>query len=253
MNYLIALLLLSLPSTAMAASSDWLETKGAKMRLIARDMGEGRIEGAFQIALEDGWKTYWKVPGSSGVPPHITFATDPFGSTLGGGTETVIHYPIPTAFSDGSGWAAGYKSDVVFPVDITGAGGEVDTLYASGLVGICADICIPVQFNLRVDLAGSAQSNAEEQRIFTDARARLPKSGSFDLVVTSIEQAPGTATVTVPRGASTAFWFDLQQGAPVEADRVDNGTAIFRLSQAALSAKSALVVAGGEGAIVTLP
>ncbi len=173
MRYIVALLFLSLPSTAIAASSEWFETTGAKLRLIARDIGGGRVEAAFQIALDDGWKTYWKVPGSSGVPPQIALAIDPFGTPLSADTTVEIHYPVPIAFSDGVGWAAGYKQDVAFPIDVGGAH-DLDTLYASGLIGICADICIPVQFNLNVALDGSAQSNAEEQRILTEARMRLP-------------------------------------------------------------------------------
>ena len=252
MRYIAALLLALLPWTALAASSDWLETSGAKLRLIARDMGQGQIEAAFQIVLDDGWKTYWKVPGSSGVPPHIVLATDPFGSLLPADSEINIQYPVPVAFSDGAGWAAGYKRDVTFPIDISGAG-DLGTLHASGLVGICSDICIPVQFNLKVELDGSAQSNADEQRILTDARAQLPGYGSADIAVAHVERSLNVATVTVPKAADTAFWFDLERGSPVKADRVNEGTAVFTLTPEALSANTALVVAGDDAAIVTLP
>ncbi len=252
MKYILAFLLIWLPPTAHSASSEWLATSGAKLRLVARDLGAGRIEAAFQIALEDGWKTYWKVPGSSGVPPHIVFAIDPFGSALPAGSQTTIHYPVPTAFSDGAGWAAGYKRDVAFPIDINGAG-SLKALHASGLVGICADICVPVQFNLKVDLDGSAQSNAEEQRIFADARARLPSVDPAEITVTSVDQESGIATVNLTSTATKAFWFDLDRGSPVEAEQVGNGTATFRLPPHAVAAQRALVVADDDGVIVTLP
>ncbi len=246
MKYLLAFMLVCFPAAAHSASSDWLETSGAKLRLIARDTGAGKVEAAFQISLENGWKTYWKVPGSSGVPPHIVFATDPFGTPLPAGADATIHYPVPTAFSDGAGWAAGYTSDVTFPIDIVNAG-TLTTLYGSGLVGICADICIPVQFNLSVDLNGSAQSNADEARIFAEARARLPTADHAVIDVANVDEATGTVGVTVPRTAKTAFWFDLAKGAPVEADHVENGRATFSLPPHAISAEKALIVVDDEG------
>lgn len=252
MKYLVALLLLCLPSNATAASSQWLEMPGAKLRFLAREAGGGRIEAAFQIVLEDGWKTYWKVPGSSGVPPQITISTDPFGSPLPAGSTVDILYPVPVAFADGAGWAAGYKSNVAFAIDIAGAGGP-DTLHASGLIGICADICIPVQFNLSVDMKGSAQSNLEEQRIFVQAKARLPKRAGEGLAVTDFDRSGRRVEVSVPATAQSAFWFDLERGSPIEAERVLGGTATFVLPEHALSARRALVVADDTGGIVTLP
>ncbi|MCH9747383.1 MAG: hypothetical protein K0U57_05090, partial [Alphaproteobacteria bacterium] len=33
------------------------------------DVSDGRRISAVQLTLEPGWKTYWRAPGSSGIPP----------------------------------------------------------------------------------------------------------------------------------------------------------------------------------------
>src|SRR5882724_3543347 len=55
----------------VAAASPWSAGLGAKMRLV-RGAPLGDRDGfgaAIEIALEPGFKTYWRMPGDSGVPP----------------------------------------------------------------------------------------------------------------------------------------------------------------------------------------
>ncbi|MEM9732538.1 MAG: hypothetical protein AAF903_03505 [Pseudomonadota bacterium] len=65
----IALALLA-TTAAHGASSQWFETEGAKIRLVGLPSADGKmIDAGLQIELEEGWKTYWKSPGASGLPP----------------------------------------------------------------------------------------------------------------------------------------------------------------------------------------
>src|SRR5689334_18069750 len=85
-----------------ADASPWDGGKSADLRL-----GAG-----VEIKLAPGWKTYWRYPGDSGVPPRFDFA----------GSENVksveILWPAPHRFSDESGITIGYKNDVIFPLRI---------------------------------------------------------------------------------------------------------------------------------------
>jgi DsbC/DsbD-like thiol-disulfide interchange protein len=64
---------------ALASSTDWFETQGGRIRLVTAGTpdAQGRIKGVLDIALDPGWKTYWRDPGDAGVPPQL----DVSGST----------------------------------------------------------------------------------------------------------------------------------------------------------------------------
>src|SRR5690242_4086254 len=64
---------------AIAADvSPWEADGQSAARLIsARAVNEsgGRMfRGGIEIRLKDGWKTYWRYPGDSGVPPVLDFS-----------------------------------------------------------------------------------------------------------------------------------------------------------------------------------
>src|SRR5204862_2777548 len=58
-------------------ASPWEGGPRAAVRLIAAGAtgdGAGRIlRGGIEIRLAPGWKTYWRYPGDSGVPPRFEF------------------------------------------------------------------------------------------------------------------------------------------------------------------------------------
>src|SRR5687767_7822730 len=61
-----------------ADASRWDNDQRSAARLIAARplLHHGRLEfrAAIQIRLEPGWKTYWRYPGDSGVPPTFDFS-----------------------------------------------------------------------------------------------------------------------------------------------------------------------------------
>ncbi len=68
------------------------------------------LRAGIEIKLQPGWKTYWRYPGDSGVPPQFDFA----GSENLASAEVL--YPAPHSFKDEAGTSIGYKETVVFPV-----------------------------------------------------------------------------------------------------------------------------------------
>lgn len=196
---LFALCLVATPTASLAASSDWYETEGARIRLLTTGApdAQGRLAGALQIELEPGWKTYWRDPGSSGVPPSIDVKATP---ALAG---AIISFPAPEWHDDASGVWAGYDEPVVLPIDFELRGtAPLDKLDAAVFLGVCQSICVPVQARLSLDPQGGA-GDAADAAVVSQAHAALPKPATKDLGAT-IESATAKQIVVRVDGAGTA-------------------------------------------------
>lgn len=95
---------------------------------------------ALHLTLAPGWKTYWRVPGDSGIPPEIDFT----------GSENVarvaLHWPRPTVYHGDGLDTVGYADQLVLPVEIwPTVDGDAVTLRGLASIGVCLDICIPVE------------------------------------------------------------------------------------------------------------
>jgi DsbC/DsbD-like thiol-disulfide interchange protein len=165
-----ALLVLS-GSFSLAGESEWLETDGGNIRLVTAPYMEGasKIRGVIDIQLTDGWKTYWRDPGSGGITPSI----DVSNTTLINGVD--IHFPVPTWVESKYGDYAGYIEPVQIPFTMELSSPAHDTeINARLMVGICAEICIPAfqDFTIQIEEAtGSTRASA----IVANAFAALPK------------------------------------------------------------------------------
>src|SRR5690554_476768 len=139
--------LLALISPAGAASSDWHETRGGAVRVITSGLSDeaGKLRGALQIRLDPGWKTYWRDPGKTGIPPQIEIR----GSELKG---TELFFPAPQRFEDPYGDWAGYGQSVTLPVVFETLTPETAPLVEADIfLGICETICVPVQASFLFD------------------------------------------------------------------------------------------------------
>src|SRR5262245_7202078 len=60
-----------------AESSPWVGDANTKVRLIAGGVDKTRtkaMRAGIEISLGPGWKTYWRYPGDSGLPPRFDFS-----------------------------------------------------------------------------------------------------------------------------------------------------------------------------------
>src|SRR4051812_19477491 len=55
-------------------ASPWLNDGHSAVRLLAGSRSGAVLLGGIAIQLEGGWKTYWRTPGDSGVPPRFDFS-----------------------------------------------------------------------------------------------------------------------------------------------------------------------------------
>jgi DsbC/DsbD-like thiol-disulfide interchange protein len=163
-----AAILALVPSAVAAEASAWDGDDRAAARLIAAGARDGTLRAGIEIRLAPGWKTYWRYPGDSGVPPRFDFS----------GSENVasarVLWPAPQHFSDAEGDSIGYKGNVVFPVHIRpNDAGKPVTLRLKLDYAACEKICLPLE--ARAALALSGRDGGEAARVAA-AEARVPRA-----------------------------------------------------------------------------
>jgi DsbC/DsbD-like thiol-disulfide interchange protein len=165
------------PGVARAQdASPWAKDTHSALRLLAGSRTGSVLMGGVEIQLQPGWKTYWRTPGDSGVPPRFDFSK----ST---NVESVTPlFPAPRKFDDGAGGVSfGYGKNVIFPLRIVPKNpNEPVQLRASIAYAVCEKLCLPVE--------------AEAELSFTSAASTLDS-----LVATALNKVPkpvGTSEAT---------------------------------------------------------
>lgn len=169
--------LIASTAIADASSSAWATTEGARLRLVTTGQpdADGNLHGALEVDLKHGWKTYWRDPGSSGVPPSFDLSATP-------GAEVVeIRYPAPQRFDDESGAWVGYKHSVVFPLTLKLQPGS--PLDAEIFIGVCETICVPFQAKLSLDPSNDP-ANADDEALVSSAVEASPKEATDTFMAT---------------------------------------------------------------------
>jgi DsbC/DsbD-like thiol-disulfide interchange protein len=156
-------------------ASEWDAQNHTAARLIAgsqvssQTMGsDGKVlRAGVEIKLDPGWKTYWRDPGDSGVPPKFDFS----------GSDNVksvtVLWPAPERFPDGAGGnSIGYLDHVILPLRIT----PQDAAKQSSLqlklgYDICGNMCVPVESELTLALNG----DGAEETMIEKAEIRVPR------------------------------------------------------------------------------
>ena len=108
-----------------------------------------------EIKLKEGWKTYWRYPGDSGVPPVLDFSKSENVKAV-----TVL-YPAPMRFPDGAGGnSIGYKDGVVLPLHVVPKdAGKPVTLDLKLDYAVCEKLCVPAEAKLELMLTGAENAN----------------------------------------------------------------------------------------------
>jgi len=173
--------LLAVPAAASASSSQWVESEGARIRLVTTGVPDaaGLLTGVLEILLQPGWKTYWRDPGDAGVPPSIDVSASP-GIEFAG-----FRFPPPVRIDDGTTVWAGYKHPVAFPVTFKLEPGVPPVVTADVFLGVCESICVPVQARLEVDPGGDPD-NADDALTVKAALDALPEPARPDFGVVPV-------------------------------------------------------------------
>jgi DsbC/DsbD-like thiol-disulfide interchange protein len=170
-----ALLLAMWALAASAAESPWIGATDSSVRLLGGQLeveGKGRLVAGLELRMDRGWKTYWRNPGDSGVPPSFDFAGS---KNL---KQAQVLYPAPHRFADAAGTAIGYDGEVVFPVLLEPERADVPVeLHVKASYGLCKDLCIPNEATLRLTLQPNTSAGTE-QLLLTHYLDLVPKGAA---------------------------------------------------------------------------
>lgn len=168
-------------SMAQADTGPWQGTGEVQLRLISATThhdGTSTLKAGLQVELADGWKIYWRSPGDAGLPPVLDFSA----------SAAVLHhkmdFPAPKRFTLFGLDTFGYGNEVVFPLTlnldqslITSSAKDVTLVAAfNGLV--CADLCIPVDEILTLQIPAGMASPSQHAFTLAKAEALVPSEGT---------------------------------------------------------------------------
>jgi DsbC/DsbD-like thiol-disulfide interchange protein len=180
-------------SPAFAGATPWQDiAPGVKARLISSDtVTGGRTLAGLELDMPQSTKTYWRVPGESGIPTQFDFS----GSQ--GLGEPAVAWPYPQIDRSQGYLDYVYYGHVVLPIALTPSGGT-PTLEAAVTLGVCSDLCVPAsaKFSLPLDFAApdSGQSIRLDQ---AEAQTPIPWDKPGD-PVGPVTATPGGLAIANP-------------------------------------------------------
>lgn len=176
----------SLP--AQAAGTDWTHVTGGAVRIIsAGPLENGVYKAGLEFSLDQGWHTYWRYAGETGVPPSLDF------SNSKNIDKVSVEYPAPRRYSDGFSTSIVYEDDVVLPILITPVRQDQPVeINASLFFGVCKDICVPGDAVFQMSLQPDAANDDLSKMLIDRDLALVPsKVSSESSGIVSIKREEG--------------------------------------------------------------
>ena len=95
---------------------------------------------AINIKLEEGWKTYWRVPGIGGIAPILNWEKSKNIKNIS------LIWPTPNIYNEYGLQTIGYKDELLLPIQIQPID-KKQPIHLSITIdfGICSDVCVPIQ------------------------------------------------------------------------------------------------------------
>lgn len=229
---LVCLLWLWLP-LSQAADSGWLraaDNQHASVRLRAQTENSGETRLLLDVALQKGWKTYWRSPGEGGIAPAIRWHQP---------VEATWRWPTPERFDVAGITTQGYHGDVSFPIILHGKVPE--RLDGVLTLSTCSNVCVLTDYPFSLDLTSS--TGGDFDYAYSRAMGTLPLSSGLTSSL-SARYAAGKLTVTAQRNAGwqePSLFIDGM-------DDVDFGKPAFSVRDGSLVATVPVTDSWGEAA-----
>jgi DsbC/DsbD-like thiol-disulfide interchange protein len=180
-------LLLPTPSSPAGAAdaSSWDGDVRSAVRLVS---GGDMLRAGIEIRLATGWKTYWRYPGDSGVPPVFDFSKSENVKSV------AILWPAPHRFTDDGGASIGYKGGVTLPLHVVAANPKRPvTLRLAVDYAICEKLCVPAKGAAKLDLA---RAPSPYDATLAAAEAQVPRQARLgeasSLGIGAVRREPGS-------------------------------------------------------------
>ncbi len=215
----VGALLISAPcfEAGAADASSWDGDARSAVRLVAGGVAGSSadvLRAGVEIRLAAGWKTYWRYPGDSGVPPAFDFSKSENVKSV------AVQWPAPHRFTDDGGTSIGYKVGVTLPLHVVPENPKRPVTLRLALdYAVCEKLCIPAKGAARVDLARQATpydgmiAAAEAQ---VPRPSRLGEASPFGIAAVRREAGGSHPRVVVDVMAPAAAPLDLIVEGPTE-------------------------------------
>ncbi|MFI4975759.1 MAG: protein-disulfide reductase DsbD family protein [Caulobacterales bacterium] len=237
---LIAGLVLGLTALGVRAQAQSLGADHVKVQLVAETRGAAPGSTIYVALVQDidhGWHTYWRNPGDAGEATKIAW-TLPAGWRAG-----EIVWPAPRRLPVGPLMNYGYEGEVLLPVPIEvpadAKPGETQHLAAAVSLLVCADLCVPQDAKVSLDLpiiaAGGPPDPAWGGKIVQTLTAAPKPSGlTATYQLAGATGAAGTLKIAIAgaplagQGDADAYFFPydgtlIDQAAPETLDLGESG------------------------------
>ncbi|MEP5758338.1 MAG: protein-disulfide reductase DsbD domain-containing protein [Litoreibacter sp.] len=210
-NFLLSLALtVSTLSPGFAASSFDHTAQMLNARLITAEDGINptatTISAGLVIDLNEGWHSYWKSPGQVGYPPTVDWSASENVASVD------FQWPAPKRFIAFGIENYGYEGLLTHPLMVTlKTPGEAVKLRGTVSLLVCADICVPQDFDLAVSVGKGGGIDATSAITIAQAAEKVPAKDNADLKITSVSMTPSKDALniafegTTPLKAPIAF------------------------------------------------
>src|ERR1700681_1124495 len=122
-------------------ASPWQRDGHSAVRLLAGSRSGSVLLGGIGFQLQPGWKTYWRTPGDSGVPPRFDFSKSENIEAV----TVLLPAPTKSAAAPG-GHSLGYHTQIVLRLRIVAKNADKPvTLRAEINYAVCEKLCIPAE------------------------------------------------------------------------------------------------------------
>lgn len=157
-----------------------------------------------RLEMDEGWHTYWKNPGDSGMATSIAW------DLPDGFVAHDIDWPAPDHFEVSGLASYAYEGQIVLPVRVEvpeDFSGQTVTLRASADWLVCKVACEPGTAELALTLPvrgqGEAEADPEHAALFAWAEARRPEPTRDDAVSAALAEGKIMLGLVDPRLSST--------------------------------------------------
>ncbi|NNL18759.1 MAG: hypothetical protein HKP37_08480 [Boseongicola sp.] len=134
---------------------------------------DGLHRAALAITLAPGWKTYWRTPGDAGIPPIFDWSGSENLSGAG------VSFPVPYVFYENGMRSIGYDDGMILPITLRANddGSDIE-LEGRMTIGVCLDICVPVELDFAALLPGAETTPSKAiSRAMTDRPMTSSEAG----------------------------------------------------------------------------
>lgn len=192
---------------AEEAASDWSTGLRSAVRLVSGGAGQdGVLRSGIEITLATGFKTYWRSPGDSGIPPRFDWSQSENVAGIS------VSWPVPARFGDAGNSSVGYKSGLILPVNVRAEDPARPVVLRLKLdYAVCEAICIPATGE--AELALAKETTPQTQRI-TSFKDRVPVDAAL---ATPAKDRPVVGDVQVVHGPEGRLSLQIDVAVPEKA------------------------------------